>query len=65
MKPIDVKPSRDIDFNKENPKFKVGDHIRIPKYKNIFTKGYVQNWSEEVFVMKKVYCSVDICKIRS
>ena len=53
MKPIDVKPSTDIDFNKENPKFKVGDHIRIPKYKNIFTKGYVQNWSEEVLWWKK------------
>ena len=41
-----------IDFNKENnkdgPKVKVGDPVRIPKYKNIFTKGYVQNLSEEL-----------------
>ena len=39
---------------KKNPKFKVGDHVRISKYKNIFTKGYVPNWSEETFVIKKV-----------
>ena len=41
-----------IDFNKENnkdgPKVKVGDPVRISKYKNIFTKGYVQNLSEEL-----------------
>ena len=47
-----------IDFKKEvndkDPKFKVGDHVRISKYKNIFAKGYTPNWSEEVFVIKKV-----------
>ena len=41
------------DFNKEGPKFKVGDHVRISKYKNIFTKGYTANMSEEVFVVSK------------
>ena len=58
MKPVDVKPSIYIDFskrnNKESPKFKVGSHVRISKYKNIFAKGYVPNWFEEVFVIKKV-----------
>ena len=58
MKPTDVKPSMYIDFNKENnkegPTFKVGDHVRISKYKNIFAKGYIPNWSEEVFVIQKV-----------
>ena len=58
MKPVDVKRNMYIDFNKENnkerPKFKVGDHWRISKYKNIFAKGYIQNWSEEVFLVKKV-----------
>ena len=39
---------------KKSPKYKVGDHVRISKYRNIFTKGYVPNWSEEVFVIKKV-----------
>ena len=47
-----------IDFNKENkkecPKFKVGDNVRISNYKNMFAKGYVPNWSEEVFMIKKV-----------
>ena len=52
LKPVDVKPSIYIDFDKENnkerPKFKVGDNFRISKYENIFAKGYVTNWSEEV-----------------
>ena len=38
------------DVNDKNPKLKVGDHVRISKYKNIFAKGYTQNWSEEIFV---------------
>ena len=47
-----------IDFKKEvnykDLKIKVGDHVRISKYKNIFAKRYTTNWSEEVFVIKKV-----------
>ena len=39
-------------FNDKNPKFKVRDHVRISKYKNIFAKRYTPNWSEEVFVIK-------------
>ena len=58
MKPIDVKDNTYINTSKEinnkDPKFKVGDHVRISKYKNIFGKGYMPNWSEEVFVIKKV-----------
>ena len=58
MKPVDVKSSIYIDFNKENnkegPKFKFGDYVRISKYKSIFSKCYVPNYSEEVFVIKKV-----------
>ena len=41
-------------FNKKDPKFKVGDNVRISKYKNIFAKGYTPNWSEEVFVINKI-----------
>ena len=40
--------------NDENPKFKVGDHVKISKYKNIFVKGYIPGWSKDVFVIKKV-----------
>ena len=58
MKHIDVNPSVYIDFNKENnkesPKFEVDDNVRTLKCKNTFAKGYVSNWSEEVFVIKKV-----------
>ena len=58
MQPVDVKDNTYIDFKREvndkDPKFKVGDHVRISKYKNIIAKGYTPNWSEEVFVIKKV-----------
>ena len=58
MKPTDVKDNTYIVFGKEvndnDPKFKVGDHVRTSKYKNIFTKGYTPNWSEEVFAIKKI-----------
>ena len=57
MKHIDVKYNTYIDFGQEvldkDPKFKVGDHVRISKYKNIFAKGYTPNWSEEIFFIKK------------
>ena len=42
------------EVNDKYPKFKIGDHVRISKYENIFTKGYMQNWSEEIFVIKKI-----------
>ena len=58
MKPIDVKDNTYINTSKEinnkDSKFKVGDRVRKSKYKNIFAKGYMPNWSEEVFVIKKV-----------
>ena len=58
MKPIDVKDNTyinaDKEINNKDPKFKVGDHVRISKYKKIFPKGYMPNWSEKVFVIKKV-----------
>ena len=42
------------DSNKKNPKLKVGDHVRISNYKNIFAKGYAPNWSEEIFILNKI-----------
>ena len=58
MKPIDVKDNTYVDFKKEvnhkDSKFKVGDHVRISKYKNIFAKGYMPIWSEEDFVVGKI-----------
>ena len=41
-------------INNKDPIFKVGDRVRISKYKNVFAKGYVPNWSEEVFVVNKI-----------
>ena len=65
MKPIDVKDNTYINIDKENndkgPKFKVCDRVRISKYKNIFAKGYTPNWSEEVFLIKKVKNTVELC----
>ena len=56
--PLDVKSSTFIDFgkgsNERDTKFKIGDIVRISKYKNIFAKGYTPNWTEKVFVIKKV-----------
>ena len=58
MKPIDVMDDSYFEyngnFNKNDPKFKVGDHVRVSKYKNLFAKGYTPNWSEEVFVFSKI-----------
>ena len=58
MKPADVQDNTHINvdkkINNKDPKFKVGDRVRISKYKNIFAKGYMPNWSEEVFVIKQV-----------
>ena len=42
------------DSNENDPKFKVGDHVKISKYRNIFAKGYTANWSKEVFVVSKI-----------
>ena len=62
MKRIDVKDNSYINFGKEVndniPKFKVGDHVRITKYKNIFAKGYTPNWSKEVFVIRRNYWNI-------
>ena len=58
MKPIDVKNDCFAEYNEESnekdPKFKEGDHVRISKYENIFAKEYAPNWSEEIFVVKKL-----------
>ena len=58
MKPIDVTydsyAEYNVDSNEKDPKFKIGDHVRISKYKNILAKGYTPNWSGEVFVISKI-----------
>ena len=58
IKPIDVTSDSYAEYNKDSnekdPKFNNGDHVRVWKYKNIFAKGYTQNWSEEVFVFSKI-----------
>ena len=58
MKPVDVEDNKYIDCKKEvddkDPKFKVGDHARISKYKNFIGKGHTPNWSDKVFVISKI-----------
>ena len=58
MKPVDIKDNIYDDFKKEvndkDPKFKFVDPVRISKYKNIFAKGYMSNWSEEIFIISKI-----------
>ena len=65
-KAFDVNLNTYINSGKEiddkDPKFKVGNYVRISKYKSIFAKTYVPNWSEEVFIIKKLKnTAVDIC----
>ena len=58
IKSIDVNGDSYAEYNenpnKKDPRFKVGDHVRISKYKNIFAEGYTPNQSEEVFVVSKI-----------
>ena len=58
MKPVNVKDNTYIGFEKKvndkDPKFKVGNYVRISKDKNSFAKGYTPNWSEEVFIISKI-----------
>ena len=57
-KPAVVKSNTYIDSSKEinnkDPKFKIGDLVRISKYKNIFAKGYTPIWSGDGFMIIKV-----------
>ena len=58
MKPIDVKSDSFVEYNEKSnekdPKFKVNDHVSISKSKNTFAKGYAPNWSEEIFIVRKI-----------
>ena len=58
MKPVNVKSNTYIDFSKEtnnkDPKLRIDDIVGRSKYKNIFAKGYIPNWSKEIFAIKKV-----------
>ena len=64
MKPIDTKhnscPEYNVDSNEKDPEFKAGDHVRIPKYINIFAKRFDLNWPEEVFVISKIKNTVPL-----
>ena len=57
MEPIDVKNNKRVcidEHNEKDSRFKVGDRVRISKFKNIFTKGYTPNWSKEIFIANKI-----------
>ena len=58
MKPIDVGDNNKrvyIDeHNEKRSRFKVGDGVRIPRFKNTFTKRYTSNWSKEIFIANKI-----------
>ena len=60
MKPIDVRDNNDNkilytdEHNEKRNRFKVGDRVRISKFKNIFAKGYTPNWSKEIFIVDKI-----------
>ena len=58
MKPTDVKNKKRVYIDEHNEKdksrFKVGDRVRISKFKSIFAKGYTPNWSKEIFIVDKI-----------
>ena len=58
IKPLDVKSDAFAEYNEEsnekNPKFKVANHVKISKFKNVFAKGYTPNCSEKKFIVKKI-----------
>ena len=58
MKPTDVGNNNKIvyidEHNEKRSRFKVGDRVRISKFKNIFNKGYTPNWSKEIFIVDKI-----------
>ena len=57
MKPIDIKNNKRVytdEHNEKDSRFKVGDRVRISRYKNIFAKGYTPNWSKEIFIVDKI-----------
>ena len=57
MKPIDVKINKIVyidEHNEKDSRFKVGDRVRISKFKSIFAKGYTLNWSTEIFIVNKI-----------
>ena len=57
MKPIDVEDNERVyidEHNEKDSRFKVGDRVRISKFKNIFAKGYTPNWSTEIFIVNKI-----------
>ena len=62
MKPKDVKDNTFVEniekINEKDPEFKIGDHVRISKYKNIFSKGYTPNWSEEILIINEIQKTV-------
>ena len=57
MKPTDVGDNKNVyidEHNEKDSRFKVGDRVRISKFKNIFAKGYIPNWSREIFIIDKI-----------
>ena len=42
------------EHNEKDSRFKVGDRVRISKFKNIFAKGYTFNWNKEIFIVDKI-----------
>ena len=62
MKTTDVKPDSyaeySVEFNEKDLSFKVGNHVRILRYKSIFAEGYAPNWPEKAFIIRKIKKSV-------
>ena len=62
MKPKDVKDDTFVEnienINEKDPELKIAHYVTISKYKNIFSKGYTPDWSEEIFIINKIQKTV-------
>ena len=57
MKPKDVGDNKRVyidEHNEKDSRFKVGDRVRISKFKKILAKRYTPNWSTEIFIINKI-----------
>ena len=57
MKPKDIRDNKRVyidEHNEKDSRCKVGDRVRISKFKNIFAKGYTPHWSKEIFIVDKI-----------
>lgn len=52
-------PRKQRRLHRRSAKFRVGDYVRLSKYRTVFEKGYTPNWTSEIFKIRKVQYNTD------